>query len=733
MNLNNLFHVINTISSQNGQNGQGNQNQQGTGLNLPGGGKGVLLIIIIIIIVMVVMQNSDDTIPSEYNNYDYNYAENYNSQTEYASDSSFFEYLFGGQQESTNNTNINNSNYVSYEDESIKNTSKNTYTLMIYMCGSNLESDGGYASADIEEMLKATLSNEINVLIYTGGARRWYDFGISNKTNQIYKIDNHKLKLVKDNLGLQNMSASGTLSSFLSFCKDNYKADKYSLIMWDHGGGAVAGFGMDQNAAKNDTLTIDEIKQALRNANMKLEFVGFDACLMANMETAYALKDHANYLVASEETEPGTGWNYIKIFNSISSDSSQKGNVTGKVIVDSFIASNSGFRAPDATLSCMDLSKMDDVYENIVSFLKDIKGTYFDKNKYNTFSKGIAYTKAYNDGTIDTLDLIDFANNMNVPSSSRLISSVQSAIDYNKTNSNVRNSNGMSIFIPNKKLSYYDKMLSIYKNIGIGSEYTNVLTEYVNLLASGRKPTYVVNNNSYTQDSTDYSSFSWYDILFRSSHQDFIDDNSLDIKLLKVVDKGDYFALQLKDKDWEKITKVESVVWYDDGKGYIDMGNDSYFELDQKGDLKIEFDGTWLAINGDNIHYEVIERTDEFEKGKVPAVVNDERVFLILYFDKQNPDGEIIGYEPDYEDAEQMVFEKGLRPLMPGDTIDYVADYYDYNGGFEDEHYINDKVTVGKEPLKIFYESLGDGECLIYYRLTDIFGNVYYTEPVIME
>ena len=99
----------------------------------------------------------------------------------------------------------------------------------------------------------------------------------------------------------------------------------------------------DIQVYRNDKITIDEIKTAVDSFGTKLEFIGFDACLMANVETAYALKDGASFLIASEETEPGTGWDYIKILNNLSKDSSQIGSTTGKVIVDSFIASNSSF------------------------------------------------------------------------------------------------------------------------------------------------------------------------------------------------------------------------------------------------------------------------------------------------------------------------------------------------------------------------------------------------------
>ncbi len=699
-------------------------------------GNNTLRLIIFIIIIAIYVYNVthtdyEDTVVQESSS---NSASTYESEYEKdeyenAGTMSLLDLLFGG---GGSNSTSSNSNYASFEDSSIKNVSKDKYTLMVYMCGSNLESGGGYASSDIEEMLKSTLADEVNVLIYTGGAKRWYDFGISNRTNQIYTIENHKLKLLKDNLGMENMASANTLAGFLKFGKDNYPAQKYALIMWDHGGGAVTGFGLDENASKSDNLTIDEIKQAVDNFGAKFEFIGFDACLMANMETAYALKDSANYLVASEETEPGTGWDYLRILNGLSKDSSQVGSTTGKTIVDSFIASNSSYRNPDATLSVMDLNKIESVYSNLVSFMKEIKTSSFDKNKYNAFSKAIASSKAFGEGNIDTIDLLDFASKMNISASQNLVNAVNSAVAYNKTNQYVENSNGMSIYIPYRKIRYFDTMLGIYKNIGMGSDYTNVLKQFANAVAGGHQQSYTVNNQSYTQSSQDYSAFSWYDLLFASRNMQLYEDNKINVQELKVEDKDEYFALHLSQEDWEKITKVESVAWYDDGKGYIDMGIDSYFVKDEEGDLKVEFDGTWLAINGDNIHYEVIERTDNYEKGKVPAVINDERMNIILYFDKEHPDGEVLGYEPDYEEINQDLYERGLREFKKGDKIDFVAPYYSKDGDLDDEFYINDTLVVGDKPLTVSYESLGEGECLIYYKLTDIFGNVYYTKPVIV-
>ena len=618
-------------------------------------------------------------------------------------------------------------------DEVVQNSGDGTYTLMMYMCGSDLESDAGYASDDIEEMLDSQLADEVNLLVYTGGASSWYDHGISGSTNQIYKVEGKNLVLVKDNIGKKYMSSAETLAEYLRFAKENYPADKYGLILWDHGGGAVSGFGYDENNPdEDDSLTLDELKSALDSFGTKLDFIGFDACLMANVETAYAVKNNANYFIASEETEPGTGWDYKKILNKLSSNSSQTGSDLAPTIVDTFVASNNGFFGADATLSCVDLSKMDNVYSKLVVFMKDIEST-LNSNNFAKVSKAISDTKAYADGEIDTIDLVNFSENINVSSSNALSDAIKDAVIYNKTTDYVENSNGLSIYIPNTDLSHYQDMIRVYGNIGITDEYISALTQYANIAAGGRNNYYYVNNHKYENEfAEDYEEYSWYDEDIASEYEDYYYDMRHDVGELEVIDKGEYFALHLTDEEWENIVSVESVLWYDDGEGYLDLGVDSYFEMDEDDDLVVSSDGTWIAINGQNVMYEVVESTENYEKGKVSALLNDEEVNLIIYYDKDHPDGEVVGAEPVGCYGNTTMYGRGYIEIKPGDKIDFIIDYYDYDGNYDDSYLCGDTLTVGSDGLKVSYEYVGDGECLIYYMLTDIYGNVYYTEPVIM-
>ena len=618
------------------------------------------------------------------------------------------------------------------DTEPIVNSGTDKYTLMVYVCGSDLESNGGYASDDIEEMLESQLADEINLLVYTGGAKSWNNSEIPSNRNLVFKVENHELKAVNDSIGMKYFSNPETLLEFLNWSKTNYPADKYGLIFWDHGGGAVSGFGFDENEPnENESLTIDEIKYALDRFEPKLDFIGFDACLMANFETAYALKDRANYFIASEESEPGSGWEYEKILNQLSRNTSQDTTELGKVVVDSFINSNDWIFGADATLSVIDLRKMDNVYNNVLAVMRDINNQKFAVNDYRSVTRAIKDSKAFADGEIDTIDLMDFSNKVAVNSSANLTKAIEECVNYNSVTSYVENSNGMSIFFPSENLEYYEKMLPIYHNIGFSDEYVDIMNEYVNIIAGGSRRSYTVNNNTY-ETAENYEEYSWYDEELVDEYSYYYDENEFDTAELEVEDRGDYFALHLTDEQWENITDIGSSIWYDDGDGYVDLGIDSYFELDDSGDLKVECDGTWIAINGTVVRYEVTEKTDNYEKGKVPALLNGEEVNLILCWDKNHPDGKVIGAELVDAYGNTTLFGKGYIDLKKGDKLEFLVDYYDYDGEYDDSYIWGDPVIVGNDDLKVSYEWIGDGECVIYYVLTDIFNNIYFTEPVIL-
>lgn len=624
------------------------------------------------------------------------------------------------------------------EDENeivyVGNSGDDTYTLMVYICGADLESEDGSASTDIGEMLSATVDSKVNLLIETGGANEWQDYNISNKYKQIYKIENNKLIHKDDVTDSKNMTDPENLANFIEYCSNNYPADRYSLILWDHGGGSISGFGYDEHAEdEEETITIDELKNVIENSRLNYEFVGFDACLMANIETAYSLKNNVKYLIASEETEPGTGWEYKSIINSLSNNTSSNTTELGKVIVDRFIKDNDGFLDfDDATLSIVDLSKIDSVYEALLDYVYEIKTEQLDTNNFVSLSKAISESKSYAEGEIDMYDLVNLAETVKNDKSDNLINKINDAVVYYKNTSLVENSNGLSIYWPYTDLSYYDQMLQIYHNIGIDRNYTNVLTQFTNYLAGGKKKDYTINSHTYSTDEN-YEQYSWFDGDYINTLDDYYEETDYDSSDLEIKEDGDRYILELSDEDWDLITNITCEVFYDDGEGYIDLGSDDYYETDNAGNLIVDFDGCWLSIDDYIVpYYAITNNNSKNSKGKIPAYLNDNEVNLIVVWDKDY--GKIIGAEPVGLYGNTTLNSKGLTKIQKGDKIEFLFDYYDYDGEYDDCYIFQDELIVDNpDNLKVSYTEIEDGEFCFYYKITDIYNNEYYTEAVIIE
>ena len=150
-----------------------------------------------------------------------------------------------------------------------------TKTIMLYMVGSDLESNFGAASSDLEE-ISSSLPNldDINVVIYLGGSESYYNSYVREDENVILELTEEGLVPVEE-IPAKNMGSSETLSYFINYVTDSYNTDEYSLILWDHGGGPLIGYGLDETTG--DILTLKEIEESLNdtefNEDNKLGFI----------------------------------------------------------------------------------------------------------------------------------------------------------------------------------------------------------------------------------------------------------------------------------------------------------------------------------------------------------------------------------------------------------------------------------------------------------------------------
>ena len=282
------------------------------------------------------------------------------------------------------------------------------WTIMLYLCGSNLESDYGAASEDIAEVLAVNgQPDDVNILFETGGSTYWHNSQVDKNKLCRFHADNKQLVL-DEKVTKANMGAASTLSSYINWGMENYPAEKYGVILWNHGG-ALDGVCFDDNFS-GDGLTASEVVTAMntvyaKNGDSKLEFIGYDACLMGCQDIAEFNAPYFNYMVSSEETENGDGWDYEGWIDDVYAHKSTETIL--KACCTSFV-SQYGTYNNDQTLSLLDLSKMDNYFTKFEAFASAIKQTA--KNNLSSFKSLLTSAKCFygveSYGLIDAYDAL---------------------------------------------------------------------------------------------------------------------------------------------------------------------------------------------------------------------------------------------------------------------------------------------------------------------------------------
>jgi len=246
-------------------------------------------------------------------------------------------------------------------------TDGQSWTILVYMVADNdLEPA---AIEDLKEMLQVGSAENFNLVVLcdravgfderpVGGLKAW-------TTAKLLQVDKGALTEIED-LGELNLGDPKILRDFIVSGVQKFPADRYALIFWDHGNGA-AGFGDDESTGTADTLTLPELGQGigegLKQAGVaQLAIVGFDACLMAGMEVAAMARPYAEYLLASEELEPGFGWDYKSLALARDDPTATPMALGSKIIKDYKAAAISFQEAQTITLSLVDLPALDPAF-----------------------------------------------------------------------------------------------------------------------------------------------------------------------------------------------------------------------------------------------------------------------------------------------------------------------------------------------------------------------------------
>ena len=640
----------------------------------------------------------------------------------------------------------------------IKGGGSDTVTVMMYLCGTDLESKNGMATKDLDEIMAATLSDKVNYIVYTGGCEQWKKHNISTSTNQIYKIENNKPKLLVSNDGKKSMTDPSTLTSFIKYCKTNYPANRYELILWDHGGGTTGGFGYDQLFKSSGSMSVANINKALTNAGVKFDFIGFDACLMATVENALMLTSHADYLIASEETEPGIGWYYTKWLTELSKNTSMPTTSIGRIIIDDFVTTCARqCSGSKTTLSLIDLSELQNTVPDSLNEFAKATTQLIKNDNYKVVSDARTSTREFAiSSKRDLVDLVHFAKNLNTNEGNALADVILSAVKYNRTSAEMTNSYGLSIYFPYKDPSKVDTAVSQYNAIGMDSEYSECIKQFASYETAGQTAssgsTSLIGSllgnftSSGTQSSLDISSLlgsflgssegksaEYMQVLDTNAAASYIAANQFDASKLVWSIDGNKKVMSLTEDQWKLVSDLELNVFIDDGQGFIDLGFDMVDDFfDDQCRLKGEYDGTWLAVDGQIVaayHTDTtyISKTNYRHNYRIPVLLNGDRAELLLVFDNEKPNGYIAGARYIYGSDNEETVAKDVTELQDGDKIDFLCDYYKYDGTYSDSYMFGEQYVVNGTPVISNVYIPRDMQTSAVYRFTDIYGQNYWT------
>ena len=131
-----------------------------------------------------------------------------------------------------------------------------------------------------------------------------------------------------------------------------------------------------------------------------------------------------------------------------------------------------------------------------------------------------------------------------------------------------------------------------------------------------------------------------------------------------------------------------------------------------------------MTVDGHPVAFYMDSADDNGTVGHIPSLLNDELVYITVAFTDADPDGVILGARPMYEDVD--VVAKGDIQLADGDVIEFLCDYYKYDGSFDATYKLGEPLTVKGTP-EIIYYALDNQNVSVTYRLTDIYNNYFWT------
>lgn len=588
-----------------------------------------------------------------------------------------------------------------------------TWTIFVYMSGSSLESFRGNGTSDMKEMLAASTGENVRFIVETGGTTNWQNDFASEEELGRYLISNGKREKLMG-VELDSMAKGSTLRNFLKWGIENYPAENMALVFWGHGDGTVGGVCKD-DLFDEEYLSLESINAALSETAAlmtdKFEFLGFDNCYMATAEVADIAATYANYMIASEETEPLDGWDYTVLGDLLGKDPHADKETIAKTLCDGFIAGNSEVKdAESITLSVIDLSKLDDFLVKFDAYAGELCGGIADTaalTEFETYLDGAEHFGSKNgfegySNSADIGDIIKAGENYS-DRTEELLKAIDDMVIYKRNGEEHKNASGLTVYYP---------------FMGRGSaEMTTfavhcVSPRYLEFIDRKQRITALMPNVQSSAGSL------WQEDVNTGTNKLGEYFAETDAPEFTQYENGSY-TVSLTPEKLDKLSRVGLSVFREtEGGNLFALGTMPCSDADLKtGVFSGSFDGRWFMLKSRE-PLQIRLRADG--KFVTQLRIEKEEATMLFSFDKGKMTAAIDGIW--CKSNNRLFFQK--EPV--GVTIMTYNDIFNKEG--EKERSIKgDEYTIASEP-NIVYDKLDDG--IYYYKVTaeDIRGNTYETE-----
>ena len=496
--------------------------------------------------------------------------------------------------------------------------------IYIYMCGSNLESVWGCGTQNLEGLMEAPANEDVNYIVQTGGSNEWQNDFTDAEHIQRFKLEGDEADCVYEG-EIEDMADPVTLTEFVTWCNDNYPAEKTMLLIWDHGG-AIRGAASDE-IYEDDLMSIPDYVSAFEKSDAHFDIIDFDCCLMADFDVCLNLAPFTDYIVASEETIAGSGQDYEGMAQKLYDNPACSAKSFGRSLCDNFVDNLTDLgEEENATLALIETDKLANLKESVSGmvdamidqmgdtevFGEILNNAYCSKHYYYTFEKDLVSLARDLKGYVDE----DACN--------RVIDSVRDAVIYKVQANESKYNNGISFYWqPNDEYGFE----STYADMAVLDNYLAFI------------------------DAIDFSWNAPNSLYERTERLPQISYHDYTVEAELSKNKKDFDTLKITNG----IDAVSSVEY-----SILGTYQDEQVELSKLGNLDIlkggksfspRFTGRVASIDGNNVVLNVFAEAEDYVLYDIPVVIPDlygdsaVNLRVAFYPDESidDPDGDFVG------------------------------------------------------------------------------------------